>query len=303
MRILITGVSGQIGGAIYRRFGGLATIIAADRGLLDLGRPNGLPAQLDALAPDAIVNPAAYTAVDRAEDERETAFTVNATSPGVLANWAASRGVPLVHFSTDYVFDGSGDRPWREDDPVGPLSAYGASKLAGEEAIQSVDGPHLIVRTSWIYAARGSNFLGTISRLAREREELKVVADQVGAPTSASFIAEALATIVGQNLSDLPSAFAAAGKKIHLAAAGHTSWHGFAVAIIEGLRRRGAQLACKHVVPIATKDYATKAVRPLNSRLDLSRLKNIFKLDPKPWEALLETELDVLGTAPAAKKS
>jgi dTDP-4-dehydrorhamnose reductase len=303
MRILITGVSGQIGGAIYRRFRGLATIIAADRGLLDLGRPNGLPAQLDALAPDAIVNPAAYTAVDRAEDERETAFTVNATSPGVLANWAASRGVPLVHFSTDYVFDGSGDRPWREDDPVGPLSAYGASKLAGEEAIQSVDGPHLIVRTSWIYAARGSNFLSTISRLAREREELKVVADQVGAPTSASFIAEALATIVGQNLSDLPSAFAAAGKKIHLAAAGHTSWHGFAVAIIEGLRRRGAQLACKHVGPIATKDYATKAARPLNSRLDLSRLKNIFKLDPKPWEALLETELDVLGTAPAGKKS
>ena len=204
-----------------------------------------------------------------------------------MAKWAAARGVPFIHLSTDYVFDGSGERPWQEDDPVAPLSAYGASKLAGEENIRAAAGPHLIVRTSWIYAAHGANFLRTISRLAREKHELKVVVDQVGAPTSAAFVADTLATIVRKNLGDLTSAFAAGGGVVHAAAAGHTSWHGFASAIVEGLRRRGTPLAVHHLIPIPSTEYVTKAVRPLNSRLDLTRLRGTFGVSPKPWETLL----------------
>lgn len=294
MRFLVTGISGQIGKEAARRCADLGDVVASDRATLDLSQPSRLAAKLDALQPDVIINSAAYTAVDRAEDERELAFIVNAESPGVMATWAAERGVPFVQLSTDYVFDGSGERPWREDDPVAPLSAYGASKLAGEESVRAAGGPHLIVRTSWIYAARGANFLLTISRLARERQELRVVVDQVGAPTSAAFVAETLATIVRRNLADLPSALAAGGGVVHVAAAGQTSWHGFASAIVAGLRRRGVALAVQNLVPIPSKEYPTKAVRPLNSRLDLSRLRDTYGVSPEPWETLLERELDAL---------
>lgn len=297
MRFLVTGISGQIGGALSQRLRELGSVIAADRGVLDLSQPSALPAQLDALNPDVIVNPAAYTAVDWAEDERELAFVVNAESPGVMAAWGAARGVPMIHLSTDYVFDGSGEHSWREDDPAGPLSAYGASKLAGEEKIRSAGGAHLIVRTSWIYAARGKNFLQTMARLAREKAELRVVADQVGAPTSATLVSDTLAAIVGKNLTNLPAAFAAAGGTLHLAAGGHTTWHGFASAIIEGLRQRGAVLAVQQIIPIATKDYPTKAVRPLNSRLDLTRLQQRFQITPQAWNEVLNPELDALTNA------
>jgi dTDP-4-dehydrorhamnose reductase len=301
MRFLVTGISGQIGSEAARRFGELGNVVAADRAMLDLSQPSKLAAKLEALAPDVIINPAAYTAVDRAEDEPELAFTVNAESPGIMAQWAAERGVPFLHLSTDYVFDGSGERPWQEDDPVAPLSVYGASKLAGEKNIRAAAGPHLIARTSWIYAARGSNFLRTISRLARERHELKVVADQVGAPTSAAFVADTLAMIVRKNLTDLTSALEAGGGVVHVAAAGHTSWHGFACAIIDGLRRRGVALAVQNLIPIPSKDYVTKAVRPLNSRLNLKRLRTTFGVSPEPWEALLDLELDALISSTAGK--
>src|SRR6202041_2220268 len=172
------------------------TVLAADRTVLDFSHPTEIPGILDAMAPDLIVNPAAYTAVDQAEDERELAYRVNAEAPRAMADWAAIHGVPMVQFSTDYVFDGSGDRPWREDDPTAPLSVYGASKLAGEIAIRGAGGSHLIVRTSWVYASRGKNFLTTILRLARERNELRIVADQIGAPTSARSIAQALISII-----------------------------------------------------------------------------------------------------------
>jgi dTDP-4-dehydrorhamnose reductase len=301
MRFLVTGISGQIGSEAARRFGELGNVVAADRAMLDLSQPSKLAAKLEALAPDVIINPAAYTAVDRAEDEPELAFTVNAESPGIMAQWAAERGVPFLHLSTDYVFDGSGERPWQEDDPVAPLSVYGASKLAGEKNICAAAGPHLIARTSWIYAARGSNFLRTISRLARERHELKVVADQVGAPTSAAFVADTLAMIVRKNLTDLTSALEAGGGVVHVAAAGHTSWHGFACAIIDGLRRRGVALAVQNLIPIPSKDYVTKAVRPLNSRLNLKRLRTTFGVSPEPWEALLDLELDALISSTAGK--
>ena len=184
MRILVTGVSGQVGGALVARLPASATVLAADRSVLDLAAPQTIAGTLDRLAPDIVFNPAAYTAVDKAEDEPELAMRVNAEAPGAMARWAAARDVPLIHFSTDYVFDGSGERAWREDDAPQPLSVYGATKLAGENEIRSAGGTFLIVRTSWVYAAEGKNFLRTIARLARERSELRIVADQIGAPTS-----------------------------------------------------------------------------------------------------------------------
>ena len=251
MRILVTGVAGQVGGALMQVLGPYGTLVPADRATLDLSRPAELGARLDRLQPDVIVNPAAYTAVDNAEDERDLAFTVNGTSPGTIARWAADHGVPLIHFSTDYVFDGSGTRPWQEDDPARPLSVYGASKLAGEEAVRNAAGPHLIVRTSWVYAARGRNFLRTIARLAVEREELRIVADQHGAPTSAACIADAISRIFARS-PDLPDAFARVNGRVHVAATGETSWHGFAVAIVDGLRRRGIAVKAGSIIPIGT---------------------------------------------------
>jgi dTDP-4-dehydrorhamnose reductase len=291
MRILVTGVSGQVGGALVHRLQSLGTILAADRRQLDLSQPSEIIDALDRLAPDMIVNSAAYTAVDRAEDERELAFTVNAESPGVMARWAAERGVPFVQLSTDYVFDGSGERPWRENDPTGPVSVYGASKLAGEKAVQAASGAHLIVRTSWVYAPTGNNFLRTIARLARERAELRVVDDQVGAPTSAALIADSLSRIVAGDATTLASRFAKAGGITHLAASGCTSWCGFATAIVDGLRARGEDIKTERVFPIRTEEYPTKARRPRNSRLDLSRLNEVFGESPPKWTSALTMEL------------
>lgn len=295
MRIVLTGVTGQVGGALAATLPEIGTVLAADRSQLNLAEPATLAAALDRLAPDLIVNPAAYTAVDRAEDERELAFTINGEAPGVLATWASKRGVPLVHFSTDYVFDGQGTEPWREDSPTGPLSVYGASKLAGEQAIRAANGPHLIVRTSWVYAARGANFLRTMARLARERTELRVVADQIGSPTSAHLIASAVTSLLAGAGGRLPERFAQADGVINVAAAGETSWHGFASQIIAGLRARGIDLAVQTVVPLRTEEYPTKARRPHNSRFDLSRLQNLFGISPPSWNEALDRELDRLA--------
>jgi len=295
MRILVTGVTGQVGAALRTTLETVGSVVAADRNLLDLSRPEQLPSTLDRIGADLIVNPAAYTAVDRAEDERELAFRVNAEAPGVIARWAAERAVPLVHFSTDYVFDGSGERPWNEHDPTGPLSAYGASKLAGEDAIRSAGGPHLIVRTSWVYAAVGSNFLRTIARLALERKELRIVADQAGAPTSARLIAGVFADILNNSRPLLAERFAASGGLVNVSASGTTTWHGFATAIVEGLKARGAALEVQSVQPILTKDYPTKARRPANSRFDLTRLRKVFGIEPPTWHEALAAELDQLA--------
>jgi len=294
MRIVVTGVTGQVGSAIASRFAEFGTVVAADRGALDLAMPTALPSQLEALAPDVIINPAAYTAVDRAEDERDLALTVNGEAPGVLARWAAARRVPLVHFSTDYVFDGEGERPWREDDRTSPLSSYGSSKLAGEQAIRQAGGAHLIVRSSWVYAAQGANFMRTIARLAGERPELRIVADQVGAPTTAAVIADSLAAIFRRRVDDLAAGFVAANGLVHVAAADYVSWHGFAEAIIDGLKQRGIPLKVERVLPIRTEDYPTKATRPRNSRLDIGRLREVFDVRPPGWKAALQPELDRL---------
>ncbi len=256
MRILVTGVTGQVGAALRAPLESAGSVIAADRSVLDLSRPEQLRSTLDRMSPDLIVNPAAYTAVDRAEEERELAFRINAEAPGAIARWAAGRGVPFIHFSTDYVFDGSGERPWREDDPTGPLSAYGASKLAGEQAIRSAGGSHLIIRTSWVYAAQGSNFLRTIVRLAQQRAELRVVADQFGAPTSARLIAGVVADML-RSSPLLAERFAASGGLVNVSASGETTWHGFATAIVEGLRR-----ATSRSQRIASNRFQPTPIRP-----------------------------------------
>jgi len=310
MRILLTGVSGQVGRALREPLRSIGTVLAADRRILDLSLTESILPALNALSPDLIINPAAYTAVDQAEDERKLAYCINVEAPRAMARWAAGRGVPMVHFSTDYVFDGSGDRAWREDDSTGPLSVYGASKLAGEIAIRDAGGDHLIIRTSWIYASTGKNFLTTIVRLARERQEMRVVADQIGAPTSARSIAHALISIISNRRPDeegsesvlIRRRFAEADGLVHLSQKGETSWHGFASAIIEGLHRRGVQLAVRQIAPIGTRDYPTKAARPLNSRLDMTRLETIFGIQMPGWQEPLDIELDELS-APGASLS
>ena len=294
MRILLTGVTGQVGSALCAPLRGFATLLQADRSQLDLSQPATLSDALDRLKPDLIVNPAAYTAVDLAEDERELAFRVNADAPAAMAQWAARHGVPLLHFSTDYVFDGSGETAWREDDAPAPLSVYGASKLAGERAIMNAGGRHLIVRTSWVYAAQGKNFLRTMVRLAGERKELRIVADQFGAPTSARIIADAVVKILRTEWRDFGVPFNHEGGLINISASGETSWHGFADAILAGLQRRGVKLQTEQLVAIATSEYPTKAARPRNSRLEHQRLNDRYGIVMPSWRAALAWELDEL---------
>jgi dTDP-4-dehydrorhamnose reductase len=306
MRILLTGVNGQVGNALRAPLASLGTVLAVDRSALDLSCPDTIAGFLEVAKPDLIINPAAYTAVDQAEDEKELAYLVNSASPRAMALWANSRKVPLLHFSTDYVFDGSGERPWREDDPTNPLSVYGASKLAGEIAIRESGASHLIVRTSWVYASKGKNFLNTVIRLARERSELRIVADQVGAPTSANALAAGvMALLSGQGGGPLkqaphhgPFKYNFHGGVVHMCASGETSWHGFACAIVEGLQGRGERLAVSHIAAIETKDFPTKAVRPGNSRLDMDRLESTTGLVMPDWRQGLDLELDQLAPGP-----
>jgi dTDP-4-dehydrorhamnose reductase len=306
IRVLLTGVSGQVGGALQGPLGTVGSVLVADRNVIDLGRPVSIATALDRLSPDLIINPAAYTAVDQAENERDLAYRVNAEAPGIIARWAASRNVPMLHFSTDYVFDGSGDRPWREEDPTHPLSVYGASKLAGEMAIREAKGSHLVVRTSWVFGSKGKNFLTTITRLAQDRPELRIVADQIGAPTSARSLAHAVISIISDQHSHargldsdvIRRRFAEAKGLVHMASKGETSWHGFAKAIVEGLRARGRGLATARTTAIATKDFPTLAKRPSNSRFNLSRLEEICGVQMPSWREALDIELDAMTTEP-----
>lgn len=292
MRIVVTGATGQIGTALSERLQSQGKIIATDRATLDLSKPETIPHILGQIAPDIVINTAAYTAVDRAEDEPELAQLVNTEAPGVMARWSAKENVPFVHFSTDYVFDGAGEVPWSEEDAPRPLSIYGASKLAGEEQIRAANGSCLIIRTSWVYASGGTNFLRRIAELGRNETELRVVADQIGAPTSAALIAEAVATILTGGLDSFRAQTAKAGGIVHLAATGEASWHLFATEIVGGLRSRGVRLAAQRVIPIRTEERPARAKRPLNSRLNLGRLQTVFGITTPHWRVALKPELD-----------
>lgn len=285
--ILVTGKLGQIGWELQRTLLPLGRVAAFDRSGLDLADADAVRRKLDEVRPDVIVNAAAYTAVDKAESEPELAQAVNAAAPALLAQEAAKRGALLIHYSTDYVFDGAKAAPYVETDQPNPLGAYGRSKLAGEAGIRASGADHLIFRTSWVYAARGANFLRTILRLAVEREELHIVADQVGVPTWARFVAEATAHALKQAVQERRSGTFGSGV-FHLAAAGETSWHGFAGAILAG--RSG--LRAKTVTPIATAEYPLPAARPANSRLCTDKFRARFGLALPDWQDCLRLCLE-----------
>jgi dTDP-4-dehydrorhamnose reductase len=287
MRVLVTGAKGQVGEAVARLLEGHAQVAAHDRASLDLEKPDDIRWCIRDARPDVIVNAAAYTAVDRAESDEDRARAVNAVAPGILAEEAKRAGALLIHYSTDYVFDGELDRPYVETDATHPLSAYGRTKLEGERAVAAVGGRHLILRTSWVYAPRGRNFMLTMLRLAAERDELRVVDDQRGAPTSADALARA-------TLALLDAARETSGI-YHATAAGVTTWFGFAGAIFDGRARRlGEGFRIPALVPIATSDYPTPAKRPRNSVLSNAKLENVFGVRLGDWREGLDEALAAL---------
>ena len=298
MKVLLLGKNGQLGWELQRSLAPLGELVALDRqgapGLCgDLGEPDGLAATVRALRPDVILNAAAYTAVDRAESEPDLARRINAHAPAVLAREAAACGALLLHYSTDYVFHGQGQRPWAEDDPTGPLNVYGQTKLEGEQAILRSAGRHLILRTSWVYAARGGNFARTMLRLARQQPRLTVIDDQWGAPTGAELIADVSAHAIAQ-LRARPDK---AGI-YHLAAAGETNWFSYAKHVIAQAQSAQAAIeyAVKDILPIPSSAYPVAATRPHNSRLDTRKLRTAFDLHLPPWQAGVDRMLaEILG--------
>lgn len=283
LRILISGQQGQVSQALQQRLQNMGELIVLGRDQLDLSQPESIRPVVRDIKPDLIINAAAHTAVDQAESEPDLAFAINATSPGVFAEEAAAMGIPLIHYSTDYVFDGSKDGAWVESDAPNPLGVYGSSKLAGERAIAAAGGQHLILRTSWVYSLTGRNFLLTMQRLLQEREKLSIVADQIGAPTWAGTIAASTAALIERWRDGAPGAWGV----YHLTASGETSWFGFAEAIGQQLINSGKP--CATLEPIASSAYPTPAARPLNSRMDCSLLQREWGVSQPDWhEALLE---------------
>lgn len=284
-RILLTGANGQVGWELQRTLSALGEVVALDSKALNLADAAALRDTVREIAPQLIVNAAAYTAVDKAESETALAHAVNAVAPGILADEAAQCGALLVHYSTDYVFDGSGTTPWREDAACSPLNVYGSTKLEGERLIQVSGCRHLIFRTSWVYGARGSNFLLTMRRLMRERSELKVVADQIGAPTWCRDLAETTAQILSQLVSWRDQESAGPWGVYHMSNAGETSWHGFAQAIQARIPQE--MCALKRLIAIPGSEYPTPAQRPHNSRLDNAKLQETFGLQVQHWQSAL----------------
>lgn len=298
MKILLLGKNGQVGWELQRSLAPLGELVALDfdsPGPLnaDFSQPEAVAATVRAIAPQIIVNAAAHTAVDKAESEPDLARTINATTPGVIAREAANLGAWLVHYSTDYVFDGSGTTPWLEESPTGPLSVYGQTKLEGENAIRASGCQHLIFRTSWVYAARGGNFAKTMLRLAKERDRLTVIDDQIGAPTGADLLADITAHAL-RSVQQEPSL----NGTYHAVASGETHWHGYARYVIEFARAQGQpiQVAPDAIEPVPTSAFPTPAKRPGNSRMNTDKLQRAFGLTLPPWQAGVERMLsEVLG--------
>ncbi|THF32624.1 dTDP-4-dehydrorhamnose reductase [Pseudomonas atacamensis] len=285
MKILLLGKNGQVGWELQRSLAPLGELVALDRHLVDglcgdLSNLESLRATIRQIKPDVIVNAAAYTAVDKAESETELADRVNGLASGVMAEEAAASGTWLVHYSTDYVFSGQGVTPWQETDAVAPVNHYGSSKLSGEQAIIASGCMYLIFRTSWVYGARGNNFAKTMLRLAKDRDTLSVIADQIGAPTGADLIADVTALAIQQVIKrpELAGLY-------HLAAAGEVSWHGYASLVIDFAKAQGEELAVKTVSPIEATAYPTPARRPLNSRLNTQKLRDHFSLHLPDWQS------------------
>ena len=282
MKILLIGADGQVGWELSRALQPLGEVLALTRRTTpaaDLASPETVTRIIASMKPDAIVNAAAYTAVDRAEDEPDVARQANATAPQALAEAAKQAGSLFVHYSTDYVFDGSGQSPWREDQPTNPLNQYGHTKREGELAIEASGCQHLVFRTSWVYATRGRNFIRTILDLAKTREELKIVSDQIGAPTGAELIADvtAHAIVKARSAPSLSGIY-------HLTSQGETSWHGLADFALAEARKLGWELAVKRLLPIPSHEYPQKAKRPLNSRMATGKLCSAFDLAMPEWQ-------------------
>jgi dTDP-4-dehydrorhamnose reductase len=297
---LVFGANGQVGAELLRALAADGSVQATTRSgqlpdgsaceTADFDAPQTLTALLDRVSPSHVVNAAAYTAVDRAEQDRDGALRVNATSPGVIAAWCASRDVPLVHYSTDYVFDGRGTAPYPEDAPTSPLGVYGETKLAGEQAIRASGAQHVILRTAWVYASHGANFLRTMLRVGAERDELRVVADQVGTPTPAALLADVTAQLLRQRRPGTSGTW-------HLTAAGQTSWHGFAEAIFQEAVSAGLLSRAPRVVPITTADYPTPAQRPAYSRLSIDKLQRDFDIALPDWRVGLQRVIVEIAAA------
>lgn len=293
MKLLLIGGAGQVGQELRRSLAPLGQLVVTTRDgrlpgggsceALDLHDLAGIAPLVARLAPDVVVNATGHTAVDRAESEPEMAFRINAEAPGLLAGACAMQHIPLLHYSTDYVFDGAGSRPYRDDDATAPMGVYGASKLAGERAIAAAGGPHLILRTAWVYALHGHNFLRTMLRLAGERDELRVVADQLGSPTPAWLIADVTATVLRHGLVE-------PGVR-HLVTEGHTSWHGFAEAIMDEAVACGLIARKPRVIQITTAEFPTPARRPAYSVLDCARLQREYGLVLPTWRDALATTM------------
>jgi dTDP-4-dehydrorhamnose reductase len=303
MRILLLGGNGQLGTELRRSLAPLGALTVATRGgmlddgsrceQIDLDQPGSLAARVLALAPDVVVNAAAYTAVDLAESHAADAWRANAEAPRAIADACAQCDARLVHYSTDYVFDGRSTRPYRESDAVSPLGVYGASKRAGEQAVLDSGARHTVFRTAWVYAAHGRNFLRTMLRLAGERDELRVVADQVGSPTPAALIADVTARVLARS--------PAQSGLWHLTSAGQTSWHGFAEAIIDGAHRRGLLARRPRVVAITTAGFPTPAARPAYSVLDCHSLQSTFGIALPDWREALGDVLDTMVPTPPGR--
>ncbi|WP_115000093.1 dTDP-4-dehydrorhamnose reductase [Xanthomonas campestris] len=300
MTALVFGGNGQVGAELLRALAANGKVIATTRSgqlpdgtaceVADFNAPDTLSVLLDRLQPSCVVNAAAYTAVDRAEQERENVQRANAQSPAVIAAWCAANTVPLVHYSTDYVFDGQGTAPYPEDAPTAPLGVYGETKLAGEQAIRASGAQHLILRTAWVYASHGANFLRTMLRVGADRDELRVVADQVGTPTPAALIADVTAQLLQQRT-------AATSGTWHLTASGQTTWHGFAEAIFEEAVAAGLLVRAPRVVPITTAEYPTPAQRPAYSRLSIDKLQQDFDIVLPEWRVGLQRVIAELVAA------